>query len=95
MELRAVRRLGIELPELDEESAAAIEALVEKDACQAALSDAMRRMSGAERNAVELRVIDELCYAEIAARLNCTEAAARTRVHRGLARLSELLEASA
>lgn len=55
----------------------------------------MRRMSGAERNAVELRVIDELCYAEIAARLNCTEAAARTRVHRGLARLSELLEASA
>ena len=35
------------------------------------------------------------CYGEIAARLNCTEGAARTRVHRGLARLGRLMEASA
>jgi RNA polymerase sigma-70 factor, ECF subfamily len=93
VELRAVRRLGIEVPELDHESAAAIEALVEGDAHRAALSDAMDRMSGSERDAVELRVISELDYPEIAARLQCSEAAARTRVHRGLARLSDLMEA--
>jgi RNA polymerase sigma factor (sigma-70 family) len=49
-------------------------------------------MTERERDAVRLRVVDELGYAEIAARLGCTEGAARTRVHRGLARLSTLLE---
>ena len=38
-------------------------------------------------------MIAELDYGEIAARLRCSEAAARTRVHRGLAHLSELMEA--
>lgn len=95
VELRAVRRLGIEMPVLDHDSIAAIEALVEADAHRTALSDAMSKMSEAERDAVQLRVIDELGYPEIAARLQCTEAAARTRVHRGLARLSDLMEAPA
>jgi RNA polymerase sigma-70 factor (ECF subfamily) len=92
VELRAVRRLGIEVPALDQESIAAIEALVESDEHRDALADALERISAAERDAVRLRVIDELEYAEIATRLRCTEAAARTRVHRGLARLSDLME---
>ena len=46
-----------------------------------------------EREAVELRVVAELEYSDIANRLNCTEATARVRVHRGLSRLRELLEA--
>jgi RNA polymerase sigma-70 factor (ECF subfamily) len=50
-------------------------------------------MSAAERDAVALRVVEELGYEEIAQRLNCTPAAARVRVHRGLARLSDLMEA--
>jgi DNA-directed RNA polymerase specialized sigma24 family protein len=49
-------------------------------------------MSPSERDAVELRVVAELEYAEIAGRLNCTEIAARVRVHRGLARLNQLME---
>jgi RNA polymerase sigma-70 factor (ECF subfamily) len=93
VELRASRRLGLERPELDAESAARIEALVESDELRASLAAAMLRMSGAERDAVELRVVRELGYDEIAARLQCSEAAARTRVHRGLARLSKLMEA--
>jgi RNA polymerase sigma-70 factor (ECF subfamily) len=95
VELRAVRRLGVEVPPLDEESARAIEALVTADEYRATLSEALGRMSSGERDAVELRVIGELDYADIAARLSCSEAAARTRVHRGLARLSEEMEASA
>ena len=47
---------------------------------RASLTAAMRHMSGVERDAVELRVIAELDYHQIAARLNCSEAAARTRV---------------
>jgi DNA-directed RNA polymerase specialized sigma24 family protein len=51
-------------------------------------------MSDHERHAVELRIVGELPYCEIADRLDCTEAAARVRVHRGLARLNHLMEAT-
>jgi DNA-directed RNA polymerase specialized sigma24 family protein len=36
--------------------------------------------------------VEEMGYAEIATALDCTEAAARVRVHRGLARLNRLME---
>ena len=94
VERRAIRRLGIRVPELDDESRRAIEALADMESCRAALTTALERMSTAERDAVELRVVAELGYAEIAARLECSEAAARVRVHRGLARLNRLMEAT-
>jgi RNA polymerase sigma factor (sigma-70 family) len=93
VELDAVRRLGIAVPELDQESVAAIEALEAVESDRGPLNDAINRLSVSERDAVQLRVIAELEYSEIAARLRCSEAAARTRVHRGLARLNELMEA--
>ena len=91
---RAVRRLGLLVPPLDDESIAAIEALSDVDGQAPALHAAMAQMSETEREAVELRVVAELGYDEIAARLGCSEASARTRVHRGLARLTRLLEVS-
>jgi RNA polymerase sigma factor (sigma-70 family) len=95
VEKRAVRRLGIEVPPLDDESIARIEALADADDRREALAGAMARMTGGEREAVELRVVDELAYAEIAARLECSENTARQRVHRGLARLNSLMQAEA
>jgi RNA polymerase sigma-70 factor, ECF subfamily len=95
VELRAVRRLGLTVPALDDESIARIEALVDSDAQRTAVAAALGRLPDGERAAVELRVVDELDYVEIAARLSCTEGAARTRVHRGLARLNRLMEARA
>lgn len=94
VELRAVKRLGIEVPPLGDESIARIEALVDSDAQRAAVAAALRTLPDGERTAVELRVVDELEYAEVARRLSCTEGAARVRVHRGLARLSQLMEAA-
>jgi RNA polymerase sigma-70 factor (ECF subfamily) len=95
VELRAVKRLGIDVPPLDDESIARIEALVDSGERRAAVAEALETLPDAERRAVELRVVDELGYAEIAARLSCTEGAARVRVHRGLARLNRLMEARA
>jgi RNA polymerase sigma-70 factor (ECF subfamily) len=95
VERRAVRRLGIEVPRLDDESIARIEALADAAEHREALAGAMAQMTGGEREAVELRVVDELAYAEIAARLDCTENTARQRVHRGLARLNNLMQAEA
>jgi RNA polymerase sigma-70 factor (ECF subfamily) len=94
VERRAVRRLAIEVPVLDDESIARIEALADMESCRATLAEALARMGAGERTAVELRVVDEMGYAEIATALECSEAAARTRVHRGLARLNHLMEAT-
>ena len=95
VEKRAVRRLGIDVPRLDDESFARIEALADVGQHRDALAGAMARMARGDREAVELRVVDELAYAEIAARLDCTENSARQRVHRGLARLNSLMQAEA
>lgn len=94
VEQRAVKRLKLEVPELDDESIARIEALADLDAHRAALANALARIDDGERRAVELRVVGGLGYREIAARLDCTEVAARVRVHRGLARLNRLIEAT-
>jgi len=92
VEQRAVRRLAIEVPALDDESIARIEALAEMETHRTALAAALERMGPGERDAVQLRVVEEMDYAEIASALACSEAAARTRVHRGLARLNRLME---
>ncbi len=95
VERRALAKLGVDVPELDEESIGAMETSADLDGYRAALAAALEQISASERDAVRLRVVSELSYGEIAARLRCSEAAARTRVCRGLARLSELMEATA
>lgn len=92
VELRAVRRLGMSVPALDDESLARIEATADARAQRRALDAALGSLSERERRAVHLRVVAELEYAEVAARLGCSEGAARVRVHRGLARLARMME---
>lgn len=94
VERKAVRRLAIEVPPLDDESIERIEALADMESHRTALAAALERIGPGERDAVQLRVVDELGYAEIASALDCSEAAARTRVHRGLASLNRLMEAT-
>lgn len=91
VQLRTVGKLGFTVPELDGDSARAISQLVGHDEPDFDLATALRRMSPAEREAVALRIVGELDYREVAAQLDCTEAAARVRVHRGLAHLRGFL----
>jgi RNA polymerase sigma-70 factor (ECF subfamily) len=89
---RARRRLGMRpVPAGDEPFEQLIESF---DARRggAALRIAMAGLTDGVADAVRFRVIDELAYADVAARLGCTEAAARQRVARGLSHLSEALE---
>jgi DNA-directed RNA polymerase specialized sigma24 family protein len=58
-----------------------------------ALHLAMDELTDAVADAVRLRVVDGLAYADVAARLGCSEAAARQRVARGLSHLTDRLEA--
>lgn len=55
------------------------------------LALAVRSLPGDQRAAVELRVVEQLSYDEVASRLGCSEPAARQRVARGLRALKERL----
>lgn len=95
VELKAVERLGITIPQLDQESLIAFERIAESEQDAGVLvSDAISQIPPGEREAVHLRVVEDLEYREIASRLNCSVVAARVRVHRGLARLTKLMEAT-
>ena len=83
VERRAIRRLAIEVPPLDDESIARIEALADMDAHRSALAAALDQIGPGERDAVQLRVVEEMGYAEIASRLDCTRGGrARARAPR-------------
>lgn len=90
-EQRALRRLGLERPELDLETERQLERLASLDEVRTALSAELNELSPARREALQLRVIDELPYREVARRLEISEAAARARVSRALRELAVAL----
>jgi RNA polymerase sigma-70 factor (ECF subfamily) len=59
------------------------------------VASAFSDLSGDQREALRLRVIDELPYPEIAESLGVSEQTARARVSRGLRRLADAVEMTA
>lgn len=88
VEDRARRRLGMEPIVLDDELLARI-ARMGGDARVASLLD---RLTPDQSEAVRARVLHEEEYAEIAARLRCSESVVRQRVSRGLATLRRIYD---
>ena len=83
---RARTQMSVRMPQLGETGWPEIEAAdarLDRDRLLAALE----RTPRASREAVRLRVVEELTYQEIAERLGCEPGAARVRVLRGLRRL--------
>jgi RNA polymerase sigma-70 factor (ECF subfamily) len=78
LEQRARERLGmrIELPHA-----------IPEEAWLDGLDEALDALPGPQREAIRLRIEEDLGYDEVAATLGTTPAAARVRVHRGLAAL--------
>jgi RNA polymerase sigma factor (sigma-70 family) len=91
-ERRAVARLGIQTPIVGEDDHERIERLAGIDSFRGAIAAAMSELSDGHREAVRLRVIDELPYPTVAARLGISETNARARVSRGLRALAVALE---
>jgi RNA polymerase sigma factor (sigma-70 family) len=92
VERRALNRLGIDPPRLDAEEQERIEELSETEGLRAALRSELIRLSTPQRDAVRLRVVEELPYPEVAHRLAISEQAARARVMRGLKALAAGLQ---
>jgi RNA polymerase sigma-70 factor (ECF subfamily) len=81
-EREACERLGI-VAELDRPESQPDETWLE------GLDEAFAALPTNQREAIELRVVDDLDYEGVAERLDTTPAAARVRVHRGLAALRQ------
>lgn len=92
VEDRARRRLGMERVPIDEVSYERIEELADFTPVREAIREAMGSLSSGLADALTLRIGLELPYDEVARRLGCSPGAARVRVARGLARLSDLVE---
>lgn len=92
---RARGRLQIVTPTLTEDDLQRIEQSVDWAPMQEALTVAMAELSDPLRQAVVLRVVDDLPYDDVAARLGCSVGAARVRVSRALASLTASLEGTA
>ncbi|HWT93570.1 MAG TPA: RNA polymerase sigma factor [Solirubrobacteraceae bacterium] len=87
VEDRARRALAMEPIVLDDDALAALE---REDAARPA-TEALEELPGEQREAIVARHVDGLEYAEIAARLRCSESVVRQRVSRGLRVLRERL----
>jgi RNA polymerase sigma-70 factor, ECF subfamily len=92
VERRALRRLGIQTPVAHEDDLALIEERAGLAELRAALSGELVRLSADQRRALELRIVQERPYAEIAHDLGISELAARARVSRALRALSRALD---
>jgi RNA polymerase sigma factor (sigma-70 family) len=91
---KALERLGLEAPLVDGAQRARIDELAGLDDLRVSVRIELARLSGPQRDALELRVVDELTYAEVARRLGVSEQAARARVSRGLRALAAALDSN-
>lgn len=88
VERRALRRMRLERPRPSEDQLQQLIEVARLDELKIQVMSALGALSDAQREAVQLRVIDELPYAEIAQRLGLREDAARARVSRALRTLA-------
>jgi RNA polymerase sigma-70 factor (ECF subfamily) len=84
IEAAARRKVGMPERELPPEDYERIEDLIDFAPIRDALTGALETLKPEQRDAMRLRVIDELSYPEVAERLGCSETNARQRVSRGL-----------
>src|SRR3954454_1813415 len=87
-EQRGARRMGIEGGGLSAEERARVEELADLRELRRRVAADMGRLGADQQQAVRLRVIEELDYPQVAARLGVSEQVARARVSRGLRRMA-------
>jgi len=92
-EQRALARLAVQAPRLAEDEVERVEQLAGVPDLRAALAEALAGLEPEQREALRLRVVLELDYAAVAARLGISQATARARVSRALRSMNAALDA--
>ena len=91
VERAALERFAVNVPELDADEFERIEALAGLDSLDGPLLDAVAALPRDQRRAIELRIVEDLAYEEMAAVLAVSEQVARARVSRALRALARVL----
>ena len=89
---RGARRLGRERRALTDREIERIEELAESEQMRTAVARGLERLPAEQRDALRMRVVDGLPYAEIARRLGLTPSGTRTRVTRAMRDLRRMIE---
>jgi RNA polymerase sigma factor (sigma-70 family) len=92
VERQALVRLGIQVPVAHEDDLRSIEQRSELAELRGVLGQELGRLSSEQRRALELRVVQERPYEEVAREMGISEPAARARVSRGLRALGRALD---
>ena len=88
---RALEQLRWVAPPLAADEREWIDRVADLEVLSPALDEALAELPQKRRQAVQLRVLDDLPYDAIAKRLGCSEQTARAHVSRGLRRLERVL----
>ena len=89
------QRLELERPQLSDDAGSELMRRAGLEQLRAELGVALATLSADTREAIELRVVQGLSYAEVAVRLETNEQNVRARVSRGLRALGDLLDPEA
>jgi RNA polymerase sigma-70 factor (ECF subfamily) len=92
VERRALERLGMRVPPVDHDDLLLIERRAGLPELRETLARELVRLSAAQREALQLRVVEERSYTQVAALLGVSEQTARARVSRALRSLAHALE---
>jgi RNA polymerase sigma-70 factor (ECF subfamily) len=90
----ALERLGVPVPGLTDADIERVEELADLRVMADQLHGAIAQLPAEQRQAVQLRIVQELAYHDLARELNITEQTARARVSRGLRALAATLAAA-
>lgn len=94
VERKAMQRLRLEPPEPGDDELRRVVEMAGLSELRMSVRARLRRLSPDQQEALELRVVRELPYPDIASRLGISQVAARARVARGLRSIRADLEAS-
>jgi RNA polymerase sigma-70 factor (ECF subfamily) len=92
VEREALVRIGVSVPAFEDEDLERVERMAGLDGLKDALREAMAGLPEGQRRAVELRVLEEMGYPQIAEALTVSEDVARARVSRGLRSMAAALD---
>lgn len=84
VEQRALRRLGLSAPTYKDDDLARVVELSGLEELRAEVAQEFGELPPAQRDAIRLRVVEDLPYPVVASRLGISEQTARARVSRGL-----------
>ncbi len=92
VERRAMQRLGVQMPVVHEDDRREVEERAGLEELRTALGRELARLGDDQRRALQLRIVEERPYPEVARVLGVSEPTARARVSRGLRTLARALE---